>query len=85
MTNIKKSNQKNIGVNPVVAAMAGAVVAGVAVAGAIAMSNKDNQEKVKNVISDVKADIDNKKSEVVNKSQKLETIAKKAIQDVKQI
>lgn len=41
--------------NPMVAAMAGAVVgAGVAVAGAIAMKDEKNRKKVKGIISGVK-------------------------------
>lgn len=74
MTDIKKSNQTNVSVNPVVAAVAGAVVGGVAVAGAMIMSDKDNQDKVKEVTSNV-----------VDKAQKLETIAANAVEDAKQI
>ncbi len=74
MTDTKKNVPVSGGVNPVMAAVAGAVVAGVAVAGAMAMSNQDNQEKVKAVANTV-----------VDKAQKLETIAKNAVDDVKNI
>jgi hypothetical protein len=74
MTVSNKKNQVSGSVNPVVVAMASAVVAGVAVAGAMAMSNKDNQEKVKEVASTV-----------VDKAKKLKTITKNAVKDVKQI
>jgi hypothetical protein len=84
MTDIKKSNQTSGSVNPVVAGMAGAVVAGVAVAGAMAMANKDNQDKVNDVVSNVKADIENKKS-IVDKAAKLGGIAKNAVNEVKNI
>ena len=43
------------GVNPVVVAVTGAIVgAGVAVAGAIALKDKKNREKVKEILSNVK-------------------------------
>ena len=51
---MKDNNQKG-GVNPVMAAVAGAVVgAGVAVAGAMVLEDKKNREKVKKVFTDVK-------------------------------
>ena len=64
MTDTKKNVPVSGGVNPVVAA----------VAGAMAMSNQDNQDKVKSVANTV-----------VEKAQKLETIAKNAVDDVKNI
>ena len=46
---------KRNGINPMVAAVAGAVVgAGVAVAGTLILKDKKNQEKVKKVLKDVK-------------------------------
>ena len=52
-----KSQVKNSLVKPVVAAVAGVIVASVAVAGAIIMSDKKNQNKVKKVMENVKEDI----------------------------
>ena len=85
MTDTKKNVPVSGGVNPIVAAVAGAVVAGVAVAGAMAMSNQDNQDKVKSVVADVKTGFEDKKAVVVDKAQKLETIAKNAVDDAKNI
>ena len=94
MTNInkKKIEVKKSGVNPVMAAVAGAVAAGVAVAGAMIMSDKKNQAKVKGIVTDIKNKAENKKAEVeglVNegkdKVKKLEVIAKDAIDEVKNI
>jgi len=72
-------------VNPVMAAVAGAVVAGVAVAGAMIMSDKKNQAKVKKVVSDVKDRINTKKEAIVNKANKLGDIAKNTVNDVKKV
>lgn len=92
MTNIKKVEVKKSGVNPVMAAVVGAVAAGVAVAGAMIMSDKKNQTKVKNVVTDIKNKAENKKAEVeelVNdgkdKVKKLEVIAKDAINEAKNV
>lgn len=93
------TNKKRVGysVNPLVAAVTGAVVgAGMAVAGAVVMSDKKNQAKVKNVaknvsdkannlIKDVQSQIKNKKFETEIKAQKLGNIAKDAVNDVKNI
>ena len=81
------TNHKRVGyVNPLVTAVAGAVVgAGMAIAGAVAMSDKKNQAKVNHVVSDVKNKIEDKKSEVENKTKKLENIAKKTVKDVKNL
>ena len=74
MTDTKNQTVVGSGVNPVVAAVAGAVVAGAVVAGAMAMADKDNQDKVKEVVDSG-----------VDKAKKLETIAKRAIDDAKNI
>jgi len=93
------TNKKRVGysVNPLVAAVTGVVVgAGMAVAGAVAMSDKKNQATVKNVVKDIKIKADgyvkdvqdkvqNKKSEVEDKAKKLENIAKNTVKDVKKI
>lgn len=86
MTDNKVESQTNRkGINPVMAAMAGAVVAGAAVAGAIIMSDKKNQDKIKNVVSNVKTDVENKKKTVVVKAHKLENIAKDTVNKIKNI
>lgn len=85
MTNIQKSNKTSAVINPVVAAVAGAVVGGVAVAGAIIMSDKDNQDKVNKVVSNVKDDINNKKAVIIDKANKLEDIAKNTVDEIKNI
>ena len=52
---VSKQNKQGDGVSPVVAAVAGAVVgAGVAVAGAIALSNENNQAKLKGAYTNIK-------------------------------
>ena len=49
------SDKNQGGINPVAAAVAGAVVgAGVAVAGAVVMGNKKNREKISKVLNDAK-------------------------------
>lgn len=94
MTNInkKKVEVKKSGVNPVMAAVAGAVAAGVAVAGAMIMADKKNQKKVKGVVTDIKNKAEHKVNQVeemVNdgkdKVKKLEVIAKDAINEAKNI
>lgn len=53
--NQKKQDMGKSGFNPVVAAVTGAVVgAGVAIAGAVALKDKKNREKVKEVLTEVK-------------------------------
>lgn len=53
--NQEKQNEKKSGFNPVVAAVTGVVVgAGVAVAGIVALKDKKNREKVKQVLTNVK-------------------------------
>jgi len=73
-----RTNKKRVGysgVSPLIVAVTGAVVgAGVAVAGAVAMTNKHNQDKVKEVVGEVK-----------DKSKKLGDIAKNTVKDVKNI
>lgn len=86
MTDKKINSQdREKGINPVMAAVAGAVVAGAAVAGTIIMSDKKNQDKAKEVVSNVKENINNKKKVIVNKANKLEDITKNTIKDVKKI
>lgn len=55
MTDTNKQDEKKGGVNPVGAVIAGAVVGvGVAVAGAVALSDKHNRDKVKKALDNVK-------------------------------
>jgi len=50
-----KHEEKSNGVNPVTAGVVGAVVgAGIAIAGAVALSDEENRDKVKAVLADVK-------------------------------
>ena len=48
------NEQKNEGISPVLAAVAGVVVCAVAIAGAVALSDKKNMAKVKGAISNAK-------------------------------
>ena len=80
-----KSQVKEKSINPVIAAMAGAVVASAAVAGAMIMSDKKNQDKVKKLVSDVKDNLKNKKATIVSKANKLENITKNTVKEVKNI
>ncbi len=53
--NKNKPDEKNNGISPVTAAVAGAVVgAGIAVAGAVALQDENNRVKVKKVLGNVK-------------------------------
>ena len=81
---VKPEVKKKV-MNPVMAAMAGAVAAGVAVAGAMIMSDKKNQDKVKKVVSDVKDNLKKKKTAIVNKAKKLEDITKDTAIKVKKV
>lgn len=85
MNDNKKHNQVGGGVNPVAAAVAGAVVAGVAVAGAMALSSTEIQDKVKNVVTDVKANFQEGKTAVLDKAQKVEGIVKNAADEVQNV
>ena len=89
------TNKKRTGysVNPLVAAVTGAVVgAGMAVAGAVAMSDKNNQatvkavvKDIKNKVNDVKNNVEAKKNEAEMKAQKIGDIAKNTVKDVKNV
>lgn len=82
----KKPVEVKAGINPVVAAVTGMVVgAGVAVAGAVAYANQDNHDKVKKVLTDAKDQINDKKTEVQEKTEKLVNIAKGTVEEVKNI
>jgi len=83
-SNSKKQARKKSKLNKLTAA--GAIIgAGVAVAGAVAMSNKKNQRKVKEVTDNIKNQMESKKNEVIKKVKKVETIIKDATDEVKKI
>ena len=65
---------------------AGAIIGtGVAVAGAVAMSDKKNQKKVKEMAGNIKNQMESKKDEVEKKVKKIGTIIKDAADEVKKI
>lgn len=83
---IKKENQT--GVNPIATAVAGAVIgAGVVVAGAVAMNDKNNKEKVGKAVSDVKdkaidikENAEKKMEQVGNRVQDVIAVAKEPLE-----
>lgn len=80
--NEKKEDQKS-GINPVAAAVTGALIgAGAIVAGAIVMNDKSNQRKVKKVVSDAKEKIKGYKDEIKDKSQEVKNDAKEKMDKV---
>lgn len=83
--NQKQQDQKKGGLNPVVAAVAGAVVgaAAVGVAGAAVLANDDSRKKVEKVIdktkdniSDMKTGVEEKITEVHEKVNKIADVIK---------
>jgi hypothetical protein len=68
-----KSNNK--GINPVVAAVAAGAVVATGVVGAILMSDKDNQKKVKDAMNDVKGKVEDAKAKVGEHKENLENKA----------
>lgn len=95
MTDHKKSeqNESGTGVGTVIAAVTGVVVgAGVAVAGAVALSDKKNREKIKHVFTDVKNQavgyIDGLQKKTQNEKGKVKKIVKivnKAKKEIKSV
>lgn len=81
--NTNEGDKKNI--NPVMAAVAGAVVGSAAVAGTILMADKKNQAKLKKVVGNVKDDLAEKKELLVKKVNKLGDITKNKVKDVKKV
>lgn len=65
----KQKHDENGGVNPVAAAVAGAVVgaAAVGIAGAAVMANDDSRKKLENVIDDAKDNVAGVKADVEKK------------------
>jgi len=83
-SNSKKQARKKGKLNPLVAA--GAIIGtGVAVVGAVAMSDKKNQKKVKEMTDNIKKQMKVKKNEVIKKAKKVEAIIKDAADEVKKI
>lgn len=83
--NQKKQDEGKGGVNPVVAAVTGAIVgaAAVAVAGAAVLANDDSRKKVEKVIAkakdnvaDIKSDMEDKLAEGKEKVKKVGNIVK---------
>lgn len=86
---IKSNDQKNAS-NTVIAAVTGAVVgAGVVVAGAMAMRNDKNRDKVKEVVDEVKAKastyMKNAQDQVADSKTKLEQTADAAQKSNKEV
>lgn len=91
----KKQDERRNGLNQVAAAVTGAIVgAGVAVAGAVIMSDKKNREKVKKVLNnaknqaigymeDIQKQVKSKKSEVEGKLTEGKKRVKKVENSVK--
>ena len=74
----KDKNKGAVGINPVVAAVTGAIVGGVAAAGAMVLGDEKNREKISDALSNVKdksmdyaegvkQEIQERKEEVVEK------------------
>ena len=95
-----KKNQpddKKVGISPMAVAVTGAVVGiGLAVAGAVVLSDEKNREKVKDAftdakkhtqeyVSDMQHRVENKKVEVENKAAKLVAVVEEAAKEVKKI
>ncbi len=73
---MSKQGSKTAGVNPMVAAVAGAVVgAGIAVAGVV-LSDEKNREKIVKAVTTVKDDV----THYVEKTQKQVEVEKKALE-----
>ena len=95
VSNQKKQEERNSGFKTAVAAVTGAIVgAGMAVAGAIVLKDKKNQEKVKQVLTNVKdkamgymekMENEEKEKKVVKKVKKIVKLAKDTKQKVKEI
>ncbi|MEI6326739.1 MAG: hypothetical protein WCO78_01310 [Candidatus Roizmanbacteria bacterium] len=99
MVDLKKiqKNSNGISITPLAVAVTGAVVGiGLAVAGAVVLSDEKNREKVKTVLADAKkttqgyvADIQHrakdKKNEIEKKGSKLVSVVEEAVKEVEKI
>lgn len=91
------TNKNKGGINPVVAAVAGAVVgAGVGIAGAVVLGDKKNREKINKVLNNVKdqavdyvegvqKQAEDKKSEIEKEFVKGKKITQKTVKDAKKV
>ncbi len=84
-TNKQKSDVHKGGVNPIAAAVVGAVVgaAAVGIAGVAALSNKKNRKKIEQAIDDTKEKVDEVKGTVTEKVSQGQEKAKNMITAVK--
>ncbi len=90
-------DEGKVGISPMAVAVTGAVVGiGLAVAGAVVLSDEKNREKVKDALADAKKhtkeyveDVqqraEDKKIEVENKASKLVAVVEQAAKEVKKI
>lgn len=79
----KKHNVGNVGLNPMVAAVAGAVVgAGVTVA-AVVLKDEKNREKIKEVLTNVKEDTTDYIDDVKSRVHDMKGAAEKKFDEVK--
>lgn len=79
----KKKVQQATVINPVAAAFTGAIIgAGAVVAGAIVMSDKNNQKKVEKVVNDAKDKIRGYKEGLEERSHEVKEDAKEKIDQV---
>jgi hypothetical protein len=88
MTNQKKQDKPNEGINPIVVGVAGAVVgAGIAVAGAMALKDDKNRAKVMGALKNVKDQaldiVDGMQNQVEDKKEIVEGKVKKALKTTK--
>jgi len=85
MSNQKKLDKNKGGINPVVAAVTGAVVgAGIAVAGAVALKDEKNRNKVKKAFSDVKDQAAGDIEDIQNKAEDKKDEAEKKLDEGKE-
>ena len=92
-----QTDDKKVGISPMAVAVTGAVVGiGLAVAGAVVLSDEKNREKVKDAFTDAKKHTqeyvgnlqhraEDKKVEVEEKAAKLVAVVEDAVKEVKKI
>lgn len=76
------TNKKH-GVNPVIAAVTGAVVGGIAVAGALTLSDEKKREQVKDALIGAKDKVLNTKEEAQDKLSDARDMAMDKAEDIK--
>jgi gas vesicle protein len=83
---IEKKQTKSVGVNPVIAAVTGAIVgAGVIVAGAVAYNDKKNRDMVKKAVSNVKETAHDIKKLALDKKNEVQNMLKNDKQKVDRV